>query len=128
MSDGIAGKKRTAREIEVEITPDSVTLLFLARAYRLDLEALLCLYEVFGSEVFLLFALLAGRQLVIPKHAKLLRIRRFAESAVKDLASGRPVQHQTLQERDVGEWLARHLDEKTGALVFRTEMEYREAV
>lgn len=121
-------KTRGGYRFSASLTPNTVACVFLAQAYRFDLEYLLLLYDKVGEDLFFLFFLFAGKQIQVPKHAKMYRILTFAEKACTALKTGAPLEPQTRQEREVCERLQEYYDPKKACFILDMEVRHREVV
>lgn len=63
-----------AYKIWFDVNEDTTTLIYLADVYKIDLAALLFLYEKYGKDTFFFFYLFSGKTVAFPKASKLQRI------------------------------------------------------
>ena len=83
------------------MTQEVVLIVFLAEIYHLDLEYLLLLYDRLREDFFFFFFLFAGRQITVPKHAKMIKMLGFSSRISNELAKGKELDPATRQEVDV---------------------------
>lgn len=98
--------KKTCYGYSVVLTPEVVSIVYLAEIYHIDLELLLLLYDRYREDLFYFFYMLAGHQVVIPRHAKLLHVMKFGDDVCKSLVNGQPPDLKTRQEIQVMERLS----------------------
>lgn len=65
---------------EIDLNTDVLLLVYLAQAYRMDLESLILLYDRIGKDIFYVFFLLSGKSVIMPKHTKFVKIRNFVDN------------------------------------------------
>ena len=64
-------------DVKFQVDKTTISLIYLAEVYHLDLTTLLLLYDRLGEDVFYFFYLFSGKQVSFPRSNKLLKILKF---------------------------------------------------
>lgn len=75
-------------EFKIEFNEDTVSLVYFAEVYHVDVLTMFLLYSKFGKDLFLIFHMFAGNQVSFPKHSKMHRILQRSTDLVKMIDTG----------------------------------------
>lgn len=103
--------------LRVENSRVVLSLLYLAKVYRLDLITLLFLFRKYGDEVLYFFYMFAGLRCVFPKPARLSKIFAVSEEMGKCLNTGKEFQSVRVQEKEVFSYISEYYNESENCLL-----------
>lgn len=106
----------------VEITPQVLFLMYLSYIYKIDLESLLLLYDRIGEDVFFVFFLFAGKNIIMPKQSKIFKIRSYVEQIMNHLETGEQIDGKTKQNDGFLAFIKSIFDENTGKITVEFEI------
>lgn len=87
-------------DVKFQVDKTTISLIYLAEVYHLDLTTLLLLYDRLGEDVFYFFYLFSGKQVSFPRSNKLLKILKFGEDVRDGLRKGQPLESVPVSEQE----------------------------
>jgi hypothetical protein len=113
-------------EIEANLCPEVVFLVYLSETYKIDLESLLLLYDRFREHLFFMLFLFGGKKILIPRHVKLTKFmsqaKKWTDALKRDDMDGLVVSDQ---EQKIVTLLKNIYDKDRGVLSFPSEVRMR---
>jgi hypothetical protein len=122
MESSTASKKKVTYEYEIKINKDILMVLYLSYMYRLDLESMILLYERLGKDLFLVFFMFSGKNIVLPKHTRFVKIHNFVIDLLKKIDSDEEIELKTLQEKNFKSFVDSLYNKETKTLTFTKEI------
>lgn len=80
-------KKEDAKYVDLNISPEILTIYYLSHITKIDLLSMVLLFEKLGSGLYYLFYMLSKRKISFPSEANLLKAIKFSDT-VEILDSG----------------------------------------
>lgn len=105
------------------VNRDTVNLIYLASAMKLDPEVLLFLYEKYKEDVFYFIYLMAGRKITIPDLCGLVRCKDASERMYYSITSGKYPHQPLLRDKLAYECIKTYLVEDGNEFKFKIDFD-----